>query len=168
MHSNRTRCFTEDSVQRTPDNLYPDEGSFNPSSGWNCSDFQPFNYGGPGGTRVHHQVTNPADHPFASLMWRGTCDAGQLTRAGFGDAHKHGKDFWSVYHDKLRFLDEVSSEKLYVRTGPSERTNQVASALLAGMDPSLVHSDFTVFTEPSAVRHPHSDWIYMSDAQSID
>ncbi|VDB88336.1 unnamed protein product [Peniophora sp. CBMAI 1063] len=137
--------------KRTPDNLYPDEENFNPSSGWDCSDFMPFNYGGPGGTRVQHQVTNPADHPFASLMWRGTCDEGQLTRAGFEDARKHGEDFWSVYHTELHFLDRVSPEKLYVRTGPSDRTNQVASALLAGMDSSLEHSSFTVYTEPSTI-----------------
>ncbi|KZV63428.1 phosphoglycerate mutase-like protein [Peniophora sp. CONT] len=138
-------------VQRTPDNLYPDEGSFNPPSGWNCSDFQPFSYGGPGGTNIQHQVTNPADHPFATLMWAGTCDEGQLTRAGFEDARKHGESFWSVYHDKLHFLEEVSTKEFYVRTGPSDRTNQVASALLAGMDPSLIHKEFTVYTEPSTI-----------------
>ena len=139
-------------MQRTPDNLYPEEDIFNPPSGWDCSDVQPFNCGGPGGTRAQHQITKPADHPFASLMWRGTCDEGQLTRAGFEDARKHGEDFWTVYHDKLHFVDQVSSEELYVRTGPNDRTNQVASALLAGMDASLALKEFTVYTEPATVR----------------
>ena len=84
-------------------------------------------------------------------MWNGTCDEGQLTRGGFEDARKHGRDLWSVYHDKLGFLRSVDSNEIYFRTGPNDRTNQVASALLAGMQPSLAHSEFTVYTEPAPV-----------------
>jgi len=137
--------------KRTPDNLYPDENAHNPPSGWDCTDFEPFNYGGPNGVQAQHQITNPPDHPFASLMWNGTCDEGQLTRAGFEDARKHGEDLWSVFHDKLGFLRSVNPNDIYVRTGPNDRTNQVASALLAGMQPSLANSEFAVFTEPATI-----------------
>lgn len=44
-----------------------------------------------GGTAIAHGATTPARHPFARAMWRGSCDAGQLTPGGLRDAARHGK-----------------------------------------------------------------------------
>lgn len=77
-------------LQRTPDNLYPNENMLNPADGWDCSDFIQENYGG-GTARVFHETNIPSWHPFLSLIWNGTCDEGQLTAGGLADAVKHGK-----------------------------------------------------------------------------
>ncbi|ETW79038.1 hypothetical protein HETIRDRAFT_323470 [Heterobasidion irregulare TC 32-1] len=136
--------------KRTPDNLYPNEYELNPSSGWNCSNFLQFNYGG-GGAHVFHNFVTPPTHPFLSQIWNGTCDEGQLTEAGLQDAIRHGKDFWGVYHDKVGFLQMVDERDIYVRTSVADRTFQVASGFLFGMDPATVHKSWPVFTEPSVI-----------------
>lgn len=84
------RIIAHSSIQRTPDNLYPDERFFNPISGWNCDDLIPQDYAG-GTAPVYHETIIPECHPFASQIWPGTCDAGQLTREGLEDAVKHGQ-----------------------------------------------------------------------------
>lgn len=40
---------------------------------------------------MYHKTVIPEWHPFASQIWLGTCDAGQLTREGLEDAVKHGQ-----------------------------------------------------------------------------
>ncbi|KAI0040100.1 phosphoglycerate mutase-like protein [Auriscalpium vulgare] len=136
--------------QRTPDNLYPGENALNPAVGWDCSDFLQFNYGG-GGAHVYHSTFAPASHPFLDQMWNGTCDEGQLTAGGLRDAVQHGKDFWAVYHHKLGFLRSVDQSEIWVRTSTEDRTMQVASGMLFGMDPATAERSWPVFTQPSTI-----------------
>ncbi|KAF8552843.1 phosphoglycerate mutase-like protein [Imleria badia] len=136
--------------KRTPDNLYPDERPLNPISGWNCVDFIQQDYAA-GTAPVYHETIIPEWHPFASQIWPGTCDAGQLTREGLEDAVKHGQDFWSVYHDELGFLDTVDPRDIYVRTTTEVRTQQVAGAILYGMDPSTIGRRWPVYTQPQNI-----------------
>ncbi|KAN0078177.1 Histidine phosphatase superfamily [Tylopilus felleus] len=136
--------------KRTPDNLYPDELSLNPISGWNCTDFIQQDYAA-GTAPVYHETIIPEWHPFASQMWSGTCDAGQLTCEGLEDAVKHGQDFWSVYHDTLRFLDVVDPRDIEFRTTTEVRTHQVAGAILYGMDPSTVGRRWPIYTQPENI-----------------
>ncbi|KAF9233181.1 phosphoglycerate mutase-like protein [Melanogaster broomeanus] len=136
--------------KRTPDNLYPDERTLNSASGWNCEDFLQQDYGA-GTAQVYHETTIPEWHPFASQIWSGTCDAGQLTRGGLEDAIKHGQDFWSVYHGKLGFLEHVNTEDIYIRTSTETRTHQVAGAILYGMDPSTIKQQWPVYTQPGNI-----------------
>jgi hypothetical protein len=167
--------LTEVCLQRTPDNLYPNENALNPASGWDCTNFLQYSFGR-GGTdqnvesaNIYHETDSPAQHPFLSQIWNGTCDEGQLTRGGLDDsvihgkvyrltsvgcvceAH-HGKDFWGVYHDKLHFLTEVDEDQLYVRTSTETRTFQVAGGMLYGMDKRMAAKTFKVYTQPSVVR----------------
>ncbi|KAJ3529634.1 hypothetical protein NM688_g7829 [Phlebia brevispora] len=137
--------------KRTPDNLYPVESPLNPPAGWDCLDFQQFNAGGPDGADVFHETEIPPWHPFLSQIWNGSCDEGQLTRGGFNDAQKHGQDFWSVYSEKLGFLESVNENDIFVRTSVETRTMQVASALLVGMEPTLASKQFLVTTQPSPI-----------------
>ncbi|KDQ50599.1 hypothetical protein JAAARDRAFT_41911 [Jaapia argillacea MUCL 33604] len=145
--------------KRTPDNLYPNENSLNPSSGWDCSSFLQYSYGdsdpsSPEGTspRIFHETSLPHSHPFLRQFWNGSCDAGQLTKGGLDDSIHHGKDFFDVYHRKLGFLDgRVTEEELYVRTSTETRTFQVAGGMLYGMDPSITGRSFRVHTQPATV-----------------
>jgi hypothetical protein len=105
-------------------------------------------YGGPRGALLQRTITNAPQHPFARLLWNGTCDEGQLTRGGFEDARAHGEDWWSVYGE---LVGDVK-EGLWVRISPEERTAWVASALLAGMDSALESAGFEVHVEPATVR----------------
>ncbi|KAF9223286.1 phosphoglycerate mutase-like protein [Gyrodon lividus] len=136
--------------KRTPDNLYPNERFLNTASGWNCEDFLQQDYGS-GTAQVYHETIIPEWHPFASQIWTGTCDAGQLTREGLEDAIQHGKDFWSVYHGKLGFLEHVNTADIYIRTSTEVRTHQVAGAILYGMDPSTVTQRWPVYTQPENI-----------------
>ncbi|KAA1477624.1 phosphoglycerate mutase-like protein [Dentipellis sp. KUC8613] len=136
--------------KRTPDNLYPSENELNPAAGWNCTDFLQFNYGG-GAANVFHNTFTPPDHPFISLIWNGTCDEGQLTEAGLRDAIRHGQDFWGVYHTKLGFLHQVDESEIFIRTSVADRTYQVSSGLLFGMDSATAHRSWPVYTEPSVI-----------------
>ncbi|KIJ59604.1 hypothetical protein HYDPIDRAFT_33044 [Hydnomerulius pinastri MD-312] len=136
--------------KRTPDNLYPNERSLNPASGWNCEDFLQQDYAA-GTAQVYHDTIIPDWHPFAEQIWAGSCDAGQLTSGGLEDAIKHGQDFWSVYHHKLGFLEHVNQEDIYVRTTTEVRTYQVAGGLLYGMDPSTVKQRWPVYTQPENI-----------------
>ncbi|KAI0683289.1 phosphoglycerate mutase-like protein [Cytidiella melzeri] len=135
--------------KRTPDNLYPQENMLN--TPWDCSDFEQFNNGGPGGSQVFHKTEVPSWHPFLSTFWNGTCDEGQLTRGGLDDAVKHGQDYWSVYSKELGLLQSVNENDIFVRTSVETRTMQVASGLLAGFDPSFATKTFPVTTQPSPI-----------------
>ncbi|KAG6330872.1 hypothetical protein ID866_8217 [Astraeus odoratus] len=137
--------------KRTPDNLYPSEGSLNPHGGWDCSDVWTHSYAGPEVPYVYTQTSTLADHPFAERMWAGTCDAGQMTRAGLEDAVRHGQDFWGVYHSKLGFLEHVSPEEIYIRTSNEARTHHVAGAMLYGMDPNTAGRHWPVHTQPANI-----------------
>ncbi|EKM52252.1 uncharacterized protein PHACADRAFT_176271 [Phanerochaete carnosa HHB-10118-sp] len=135
--------------KRTPDNLYPQENVLN--TPWDCSDFEQFNYGGPNAAQVFHKTDIPPWHPFLSTIWNGTCDEGQLTRGGLEDAIEHGQDFWSVYSQKLGFLQSVNEKDIFMRTSVETRTMQVASGLLVGFDPSMATKTFPVTTQPSPI-----------------
>jgi len=62
------------------------------------------------------------------------------------------QDFWSVYHDRLNFLNTVNPEDIHVRTTTEVRTHQVASALLFGMDSATSIRPWPVYTQPENVR----------------
>ncbi|KAF7424379.1 hypothetical protein PC9H_009686 [Pleurotus ostreatus] len=136
--------------KRTPDNLYPQESQLNPPSGWDCTDFHQLMFP-QGGGQVDRQTSNPTWHPFARKIWNGTCDQGQLTRQGFEDAIKHGRDFWNLYHQKLHFLSSVNEHDVVIRTSTEPRTQHVASGLLFGMDPSTAGKVFPIHTQPSPI-----------------
>ncbi|OBZ74558.1 ER membrane protein complex subunit 1 [Grifola frondosa] len=135
--------------KRTPDNLYPNENELN-SVPWNCTDLGQFNYGG-GTTNIFHETEVPSWHPFLSQIWNGTCDEGQLTQEGLEDAVRHGRDFWSVYADKVGFLHSVNEKDIFIRTSTETRTMQVAGGLLTGMDPAVASRTFPVTTQPSPI-----------------
>ncbi|KAH9929330.1 phosphoglycerate mutase-like protein [Fomitopsis serialis] len=135
--------------KRTPDNLYPEEGELNQEP-WDCSSFLQFNHGG-GTTHIFHETYSPPWHPFLVQIWNGTCDEGQLTYEGLQDAIHHGEDFWSVYAQKLGFLQSVNEDDIFIRTSVADRTYQVAGGLLTGMDPTMATKTFPVLTQPSAI-----------------
>ena len=57
-----------------------------------------------------------------------------------------------MYSKKLDFLKSVNEKDIFVRTSVETRTMQVASGILAGMEPSLASKQFPVTTQPSPVR----------------
>ncbi|KAI6142938.1 histidine phosphatase superfamily [Pisolithus tinctorius] len=114
--------------KRTPDNLHLSERTLNPITGWNCSSIIPHN-----------------------RIWAGTCDSGQLTREGLDDAIKHGRVRWGVYHERLRFLEHVSEKEIYVRTSTEPRTQQVAGAMLYGMDPNTASKQWPMYIQPDII-----------------
>jgi len=136
--------------KRTPDNLYPSENSLNPVEGWDCSDFINKIYVG-GTAQIHRETFIPTWHPYVSTIWNGTCDAGQLTRQGLDDAVQNGKDFRSVYHQKLGFLTSVNEKDILLRTSTELRTHHVASGLLYGMDPATTKKKFPVHCLPASI-----------------
>lgn len=77
-------------LKRTPDNLYPNENSLNPADGWDCTNFLQANFA-LNTIPINHQTQTPQWHPFASRIWNGSCDSGQLTAGGLKDAIQHGK-----------------------------------------------------------------------------
>ncbi|KAI0054788.1 phosphoglycerate mutase-like protein, partial [Artomyces pyxidatus] len=119
-------------------------------AGWDCTNFLQFNYGG-GGAQVYHNTLTPPTHPFRSQMWNGTCDEGQLTAGGLQDAIAHGKDFWELYHGTLGFLNQVDESEIHIRTSTEDRTMQVASGMLFGMDPASAQRSWPVYTQPSTI-----------------
>ncbi|KAF8484365.1 phosphoglycerate mutase-like protein [Gautieria morchelliformis] len=141
--------------KRTPDNLYPTENQLNPPSGWVCTDFLESTYGsllGNGQTaRIYHETFVPPTHPFLSQFWNGSCDLGQLTAGGLQDSVAHGKDFASVYIDKLKFLQNINAKDIWVRTTTEDRTYQVAGGMLYGMDNSVDNQPFKVHNEPASI-----------------
>lgn len=142
--------------KRTPDNAYPDENMLNPATGWTCTDFLQSNFGSLAkntaeNAQIYHQTVIEPSHPFLSQIWNGSCDVGQLTAAGLEDAITHGKDFAGVYSDKLKFLEEIDSSTVWVRTSTEDRTYQVAGGMLFGMNPNLSKQPFKVVTEPASI-----------------
>ncbi|EJD04724.1 phosphoglycerate mutase-like protein [Fomitiporia mediterranea MF3/22] len=136
--------------KRTPDNLYPNEAELNPASGWDCSDIHLFDYA-QGTVPIIYETDIPSWHPFLARIWNGTCDEGQLTAEGLKDAIKHGQDFWSVYHTKLGFLENVDEADILVRTPTEPRTKEVAGGFLFGMDPRTAAKPWNVVTQPSVI-----------------
>ncbi|KAH8926558.1 phosphoglycerate mutase-like protein [Atractiella rhizophila] len=143
--------------KRTPDNLYPSENALNAQE-WDCSSFHQFNYGAiegvSQGRAVWHETNTPDWHPFISSVWNGSCAPGQLTQGGFEDAMAHGRDLYSVYGpDKLGLLSSSNEEEVYLRTSNSDRTFQVASALLRAFSPSpnTNGSSWRAHTQPSNI-----------------
>ncbi|KAN0129956.1 phosphoglycerate mutase [Lactarius tabidus] len=136
--------------KRTPDNLAPLEGTLGPPEGatWDCSGAVQLTYD-LGGTAIAHDATTPAQQPFARTMWRGTCDAGQLTPGGLRDAARHGKDLWELYHTRLGFVGAPRSDEVWVRTSTEDRTMQVAGAMLGAMGAGTW--PWAVYTQPSSI-----------------
>jgi len=136
--------------KRAPAFLLPNEREINVDLGWDCSGVKQFNYNG-GGTHLYHSVNTPPGHPFASKFWAGTCEEGQLTPGGFHDSKIHGKDLWEVYHTRLGFLTSVEPSEIGVRTTYVDRTKQVASGVLAGMDPSIIQRGWAAHAQPQKI-----------------
>ncbi|KAI6098881.1 phosphoglycerate mutase-like protein, partial [Pisolithus croceorrhizus] len=136
--------------KRTPDNLFPSERTLNPTAGWDCSSIISQSYAG-GTAQIFTRTSTHPLHPFADHIWAGTCDSGQLTREGFDDAIKHGKDFWGVYHEGLGFLEHVNEKEIYIRTSTEPRTHQVAGAILYGMDPDTAGKQWSVHMQPDII-----------------
>ncbi|KAF8498089.1 phosphoglycerate mutase-like protein [Russula emetica] len=137
--------------KRTPDNTAPSERNINPQAGWICSDEAiQFTYDLCGAAIAHDPMT-PHDHPFASTIWAGSCDVGQLTPGGLVDASQHGKDLWELYHGHLGFLRAVDPNEIWVRTSTEDRTMQVAGAMLAAMDPFVAGLPWPVYTQPASI-----------------
>lgn len=61
------------------------------------------------------------------------------------------QDFWGVYHDTLGYLDTVNDRDIHVRTSTEVRTQQVAGAMLFGMDPKTLETPWPVYTQPESV-----------------
>ncbi|KAH9976993.1 phosphoglycerate mutase-like protein [Russula compacta] len=138
--------------KRTPDNLAPSERELNPPTGWTCSNAGAVQFTFDlGGAAIAHDATTPPDHPFASTIWSGSCDAGQLTPEGLFDAGQHGRDLWELYHSRLGFLRVVDHHEIRVRTSTEDRTMQVAAMMLAAMDPSTAGQPWFVHTQPASI-----------------
>ncbi|KAH8989038.1 phosphoglycerate mutase-like protein [Lactarius hatsudake] len=142
--------------KRTPDNLAPLERTLGPPGGaaWDCASAIQLTYD-LGGKAIAHAATTPAQHPFARAMWRGTCDAGQLTPGGLRDAARHGKDLWELYHARLGLVSapRPRPDEVWVRTSTEDRTMQVAGAMLAAMGAGTdAGRPWAVYTQPSSVR----------------
>jgi hypothetical protein len=58
------------------------------------------------------------------------------------------KNLWGVYHTRLGFLSSVEPSEISVRTTYVDRTKQVASGVLAGMDPSTTRREWAVHAQP--------------------
>ncbi|KAI6006206.1 phosphoglycerate mutase-like protein [Pisolithus orientalis] len=97
----------------------------------------PQSYAG-GTAQIFTETSIPFLHPFADCIWAGTCNSGQLTREGLDDATKHGRDFLGVYHERLGFLEHP-------------RTQQVAGAMLYGMDPNTASKQWPVYMQPNII-----------------
>ncbi|KAH9017569.1 phosphoglycerate mutase-like protein, partial [Lactarius pseudohatsudake] len=141
--------------KRTPDNLAPLERTLGPPGGaaWDCASAVQLTYD-LGGKAIAHPATTPAQHPFARAMWRGTCDAGQLTPGGLRDAARHGKDLWELYHARLRLVSapRPRPDEVWVRTSTEDRTMQVAGAMLAAMGAGTdAGRPWAVYTQPSSI-----------------
>ncbi|KAF8483947.1 phosphoglycerate mutase-like protein [Russula ochroleuca] len=136
--------------KRTPTALVPNERGINDGIPWDCSGVSLFKYDG-GGARLSHSVFTPPDHPFARQMWAGNCEVGQLTTGGFHDSKAHGMDLWELYHGRLGFLRLVDPSEIGVRTTYIDRTKQVASGVLAGMDPSSAKRPWAVHAQPQLI-----------------
>jgi hypothetical protein len=74
--------------------------------------FLQYSFGSPGpkadergSAGVYHETDVPAEHPFRSLIWNGTCNSGQLTRGGLDDSVQHGKVGVKVALHKRREVD---------------------------------------------------------------
>ena len=53
-----------------------------------------------------------------------------------------------MYHTRLGFLTSVEPSEISVRTTFVDRTKQVASGVLAGMDPSTTQHEWAVHAQP--------------------
>ncbi|KAF8504883.1 phosphoglycerate mutase-like protein [Russula emetica] len=136
--------------KRAPVVLVPNELEINDGIKWDCTDVRRFTYYG-GGTGLYHTVYTPPNHPFAPRFWAGSCEEGQLTAGGFSNSELHGKDLWELYHSHLGFLRSVNPDEINVRTTYVDRTKNVASGVLAGMDPSTAGRPWPVHAQPHLI-----------------
>ncbi|KAK7207489.1 histidine phosphatase superfamily [Myxozyma melibiosi] len=88
------------------------------------------------------------DNPmmFVDNGFNSTCQFPQISYGGLTDSAQHGRDIWSVYGDKLKFLPtEFDPTTMSVRVTNNEITSQVAAALIKGLYPDS--SDFAVYQQ---------------------
>jgi hypothetical protein len=83
----------------------PFERNINPHGGWICSDEAVQLTYDLCGAAIAHDPMTPHGHPFASMIWAGSCGVGQLTPGGLVDASQHGKVGASVRPRVNRPLD---------------------------------------------------------------
>ncbi|KAK9377825.1 histidine phosphatase superfamily [Lipomyces chichibuensis] len=82
--------------------------------------------------------------------FNGTCQFPQISYAGLDDSAQHGRDLWSVYGEKLKFLPKTfDPATMRIRATSNEITSQVAGALVRAMYPHL--SEVNVWQQISSV-----------------
>ncbi|KAF2816874.1 phosphoglycerate mutase-like protein [Mytilinidion resinicola] len=124
--------------KRTPyeSNLFPEE-----VPPWSCTDTA-FSYASkPTGPQAHHPADTSlktayhhSSNPFITpetTNW--TCQFPQITHGGLEDSYQHGRDLYSVYHDKHSFLPDLNDQHVQFRVTNNRITSQVAGMVIAGM-----------------------------------
>ncbi|KAK9321708.1 histidine phosphatase superfamily [Lipomyces orientalis] len=109
-----------------------------------CDDVKTFYYGNPkNGVSVtsiwwknYQDPSNPMT--YYKNGFNSTCQFPQISYAGLEDSAQHGRDLWSVYGDKLKFLPKTfDPTTMRFRVTSNVITSQVAGALVRAMYPNL-------------------------------
>ncbi|KAI8801312.1 histidine phosphatase superfamily, partial [Cladochytrium replicatum] len=120
-----------------------------------CSDSPTYYYA----KSVNGDITTPSywnmyvepANPLNITGFKGDCQFPQITREGLEDAHQHGKDLFSVYGDKLKFLPVTfNPKKVLFRVTSNVITSQTASAIAKGMYGNN-NNDVPLYQQYSAV-----------------
>ncbi|KAK9494609.1 histidine phosphatase superfamily [Lipomyces doorenjongii] len=121
-----------------------------------CDDVETVYYGNPkNGVSVtniwwknYQDPSNPMT--YYKNGFNGTCQFPQISNAGLDDSAQHGRDLWSVYGDKLRFLPKTfDPSTMRIRATSNAITSQVGGALVRAMYPHL--SEVNVWQQISSV-----------------
>ncbi|KAI8324199.1 phosphoglycerate mutase-like protein [Martensiomyces pterosporus] len=91
------------------------------------------------------------------VIWKGSCESGQLTDRGKAQHHYLGTQLRSIYVGKLGFLPSAltSTDSVYVRTTYVWRTKNTAESLLGGLWPNRGHDStdaITLHTYPQSIE----------------
>ncbi|KAK9432676.1 histidine phosphatase superfamily [Lipomyces doorenjongii] len=121
-----------------------------------CDDVETVYYGNPkNGVSVtniwwknYQDPSNPMT--YYKNGFNGTCQFPQISNAGLDDSAQHGRDLWSVYGDKLKFLPKTfDPSTMRIRATSNAITSQVGGALVRAMYPHL--SEVNVWQQISSV-----------------
>jgi len=123
---------------------------------WECDDARSLSFTKRGGAQSSALTENyyeiPRSYPF-NVLWKGSCDAGQLTAKGSRQHYELGKTLREIYVDRLGFLPKVvqtpeeGRQAVYVRSTDYKRTQDSARFLLSGLYPAS-----TTLTKTPAFR----------------
>ncbi|KAK9465795.1 histidine phosphatase superfamily [Lipomyces arxii] len=120
-----------------------------------CDDTEVFYYAEPKNgvdvTRIwwkdYQEPANPM--AFVNSGFNSTCQFPQISYAGLADSAQHGKDLWSVYGDKLKFLPkQYDPTTMRFRATSGIITSQVTGVLARAMYPDLL--ELSVYQQTSA------------------